>query len=88
MRTPEVLVQTLIWLPTLIAFARGCTYRWLIPLVSGGIAAIDLYDLAALLSTHNARHSIYLFAGEVVVWMSIFILSICAKSSGEARESV
>ncbi|MFM8444831.1 MAG: hypothetical protein ACKN9W_16035 [Methylococcus sp.] len=87
MRTPELLLQTLIWLPTLIAFARGCAYRWLIPLICGGIAAIDLYDVPSLLSTHNARHSIYLFAGEVVVWMAIFILSICARTSAKARES-
>lgn len=87
MRLPEILVQVLIWLPALIALSRGCVYRWLVPLLCGGIAAIDLYDAAALLSTRNARHSAYLFIGEVLVWMAIFIFSACARAPGEFRAS-
>ena len=87
MRTPEILVQILIWLPTIIALTRGCAYRWLIFLLCGGIAALDLYDIAALLSTRNARHSALLFAGEVLVWMPLFILSIYARVPGERPEA-
>jgi hypothetical protein len=87
MRTPEIIIETLIWLPTVIAFSRGCDYRWLIPLLCGGIAMIDFYDVAEYLSTHNARHSAYLFIGEVFVWMAIFILSVCARAPGEPPKS-
>jgi hypothetical protein len=53
----------------------------------GGIAMIDFYDVAEYLSTHNARHSAYLFIGEVFVWMAIFILSVCARAPGEPPKS-
>lgn len=87
MRIPEILVQILIWLPVVIALTRRCAYRWLILLLCGTIAVIDLYDVAAFLSRHNARHSALLFTGEVLVWLPMFILSIYARTPDERRDS-
>lgn len=79
MRTPEILVHTLVWLPTIIAFSRRCEHRWLIFLLCSGLAVIDLYDVAKYLSQKNARHSMYLFIGMVLTWLPVFILSIYAR---------
>lgn len=87
MRIPEILVQVLIWLPVVIALTRRCNYRWLILPLCGVIAVIDLYDVAAFLSRHNARHSALLFTGEVLVWIPLFILSIYARTPNEHRGS-
>lgn len=86
MRVPELLIQTLIWLPALIAFSRACRHRWLIAGICAVIAASDLYDFAHLLSARNARHSMYLFTAEVLVWLPTFILSIYARKPGQAQE--
>lgn len=86
MRIPEILIQTLIWLPALIAFSRGCRHRWLIGGICALIAASDLYDFAHLLSARNARHSMYLFTAEVLIWLPTFILSIYASRPGDPRE--
>jgi hypothetical protein len=86
MRIPEILVQTLIWLPVFIAFSRGCRHRLIIVIVCGAIAASDLYDFASYLSHRNARHSMYLFMVEVLAWLPTFILSIYARKPSENRE--
>jgi len=86
MRIPELLIQTLIWLPALIAFTRACRHRWLIAGICALIAASDLYDFAHLLSAKNARLSMYLFTAEVLVWLPTFIASIYSRRPGDAQE--
>ena len=81
MRTPEIFVHTLVWLPAVIAVTRRCEYRWLIVLICLGLAILDLYDVAKWLSHTNARHSMYLFIGMVLSWLPVFILAIYAKKS-------
>ncbi len=81
MKVPELLVQTLIWLPVGIAFARHCRHRWVILIVCSGIAASDIFNLASTLSHRNARHAMYLFILEVLAWLPVFILSINAPKS-------
>mgnify|MGYP006298296763 CR=1 FL=1 len=80
-RLPEVLVETLIWLPAVIAWSRGCRLQYLIPItvVSATLSLVDFLDLVDQLSTHNARHSLYAFIAEVLVWLPAFILSIYAR---------
>jgi hypothetical protein len=84
MRTPEIFVHTLVWLPAVIAVSRKCDYRWLICAICLGLAVLDLYDVAKWLSNTNARHSMYLFIGMVLTWLPVFILSIYARISPRA----
>ena len=81
-RTPEILVETLIWLPAIIAWSRGCQMRYLIPimLVCVGLSLVDFLDLVDQLSTHNARHSLYAFIVEVLTWLPAFIFSIYGRT--------
>ena len=80
-RIPEILVETLIWLPAVIAWSRGCQIRYLIPitLVSTSLSLVDFLDVVDQLSTHNARHSLYAFIAEVLAWLPAFIFSIYAR---------
>ncbi|MFZ4655006.1 MAG: hypothetical protein ACOYLM_11645 [Methylococcaceae bacterium] len=85
MKTTEWVVQILIWLPALIAMSRRCQYALIIVVLCAIISGIAVYDIHDYLAEKNARHALYLFAGEVLVWLPTFILSIYAASPSTRR---
>jgi peptidoglycan/LPS O-acetylase OafA/YrhL len=80
MKMTEWVVQILIWLPALIALSRRCRYAVVIVMLCAAISGIAVYDIHDYLAEKNARHALYLFAAEVLVWLPTFILSIYAVS--------
>lgn len=85
MKMTEWVVQILIWLPALIALSRRCRYSVIILMLCAAISGIAVYDIHDYLAEKNARHALYLFAAEVLVWLPTFILSIYAVSSSTRR---
>lgn len=85
MKMTEWVVQILIWLPALIALSRRCRYAVMIVMLCGVISGIAVYDIHDYLAEKNARHALYLFAAEVLVWLPTFILSIYAVSPSTHR---
>ena len=85
MKTTEWVVQILIWLPALIAMSRRCQYALIIVVLCAIISGIAVYDIHDYLAEKNARNALNLFAGEVLVWLPTFILSIYAASPSTRR---
>ena len=85
MKMTEWVVQILIWLPGLIALSRRCRYALIIVILCAIISGIAVYDIHDYLAEKNSRHALYLFAGEVLVWLPTFILSIYAVSPSPRR---
>ena len=81
MKITPIVIHVLIFLPAIIAWARHCQYRFVILLICGLIAGVSIYDLHDILATRNARHSMILFAAEVLLWLPVFILSIYARTT-------
>ena len=78
MKIAALVVYILIFLPAVIAYTRQCEYRIVVYLLCVVLAALGVMDAHWLLAKKNAGHSLYLFIGEVVAWIFVFIHSIYA----------
>ena len=78
MKIAALVVYILIFLPAVIAYSRQCEYRVVVYLLCVVLAALGVMDAHWILAKKNAGHSLYLFIGEVVVWIFVFIHSIYA----------
>lgn len=78
MKFAAFVVYILIFLPAVIAYTRQCEYRIVVYLLCVVLAALGVMDAHWILAKKNAGHSLYLFIGEVVTWIFVFIHSIYA----------
>jgi hypothetical protein len=85
MKMTELVLYILIFLPSLIAFTRQCEFRFAVYLLCGGIACLAALGVHHQLASNNAGHSLYLFIGEVVVWILLLIFSVYALNEQDRQ---